>query len=66
MQPLFEWFFNNKEWVFSGIGIAVIGLIAKLFFRSKKDGSKSNKQKSCMFTFGSNNKSKIKQDNEQQ
>lgn len=65
MQEIINWALANKEWLFSGVGLLAITAIAKIFFRSKKDGGKSNKQKSFMFTFGSNNKTKNTQKNEQ-
>ena len=68
MQEKFQWVLDNKEWLFSGAGLLIVTFIifiAKLFFRSEKDGNKSNKQKSCMFTIGSNNKAKNTQKNEQ-
>ncbi|MEI8085306.1 MAG: response regulator [Paludibacter sp.] len=33
-----DWIINNKEWIFSGIGITVLGIIYKLI-SSKKDNS---------------------------
>ncbi|MDR0332637.1 MAG: hypothetical protein LBI15_04160 [Dysgonamonadaceae bacterium] len=30
-----EWIINNKEWIFSGIGVAVISLIIALLARRK-------------------------------
>ncbi len=35
MEKVFEFFKNNYYWIFSGIGIFLLGLILK-FFRSKK------------------------------
>lgn len=32
-----EWFFENVEWVFSGVGLALIGWVARFF--SKKSGA---------------------------
>lgn len=65
MQEIINWGLANKEWLFSGAGLLAITVIAKIFFRSKNDGGKSNKQKSCMFSIGSNNKTKNTQKNEQ-
>lgn len=68
MQEKLQWVLNNKEWLFSGAGLLIftfIIFIIKLLFRSKKNGNKSNKQKLFMFTFGSNNKAKNTQKNEQ-
>ncbi|KON69631.1 hypothetical protein AKG34_13320 [Peribacillus butanolivorans] len=30
-----EWLIQNREWVFSGIGIVVISAVARLFFKNK-------------------------------
>jgi len=38
-----EWIMNNKEWIFSGIGVAIISLIIGLFLKKK---STKMKQKS--------------------
>ena len=43
---LFEWILYNKEWVFSGIGVAVLGGIAAIIRRKKLTISSSQKQKS--------------------
>ncbi|EPE5169036.1 hypothetical protein ACSJES_003173 [Yersinia enterocolitica] len=65
MQEIYSWVLSNKEWLFSGVGLLVITIIAKIFFRSKKDGNKSNKQKIRVFTIGSKNKTENTQKNEQ-
>lgn len=31
------WINENKEWLFSGVGLVVLGWIFKLFFNKKKD-----------------------------
>ncbi|WP_339292725.1 hypothetical protein MKY48_08640 [Paenibacillus sp. FSL W8-0187] len=36
---MIDWIFNNKEWVFSGVGISIISLIT---FFLKKGKEKSN------------------------
>ncbi|WP_228052530.1 hypothetical protein [Nodosilinea sp. LEGE 07298] len=41
MDKLMQWFNDNKEWVFSGIGLSVIGLIWKFFFKDKSSSSRS-------------------------
>ena len=40
-----NWFLNNCEWIFSGIGVFVIGLIITIF-RKKKKKNFSQYQKS--------------------
>lgn len=64
MHEKLEWILNNKEWLFSGAGFVILTWLIKILFWSKKDEGKSNKQKSCIFTIGSNNKTKNKQKNE--
>lgn len=39
---MWDWFFNNKEWFFSGIGIVILSAIYKIFFY--KDGKETIKQ----------------------
>jgi high-affinity Fe2+/Pb2+ permease len=44
METIFSWIDSNKEWFFSGIGVAIITTIISLFFmrtRSKKQTQKS-------------------------
>ena len=43
-QNILNWISENKNWVFDGIGVTAIGLIASLFFRSKKDGNINQSQ----------------------
>lgn len=31
-----DWIIANKEWVFSGSGLAIIGLVYAFFFKKKK------------------------------
>ncbi|PWX59631.1 hypothetical protein CYK85_13865 [Clostridium perfringens] len=33
-----EWIIENKEWLFSGIGVTILVAIAGLFVRNKRDG----------------------------
>jgi len=32
-----EWLISNKEWIFSGVGVFVLGLIITYFISSNKD-----------------------------
>jgi hypothetical protein len=41
-----EWIVENKEWIFSGIGVFVLGIIYALFKKKKKSKSIKMKQKS--------------------
>lgn len=34
-----DWFSNNKEWVFSGVGITVLSLISHFFYKQKPPSS---------------------------
>lgn len=38
-----QWIIDNKEWVFSGIGVFVISLIAAVIFKGKKTASQTQK-----------------------
>lgn len=33
---VFDWVWNNKEWIFSGVGVSVAVLLGTFFFRGKK------------------------------
>lgn len=44
---------DNKEWIFSGIGVSVIGLIIGFIAKKKRDDTNQNKQSSFL-NFGSN------------
>jgi hypothetical protein len=46
-----NWLIENKEWVFSGIGVFIIGGIIAIFKKSKKKKTLQMKQRS-----GSNSK----------
>jgi hypothetical protein len=35
-QSLWSWLTDNKDWVFSGIGVAVMGLLCRWLFARKK------------------------------
>ena len=40
---MLEWIFNNKEWFFWGIGVAIVGfVIATIRSKSKADATKPN------------------------
>ena len=46
-----EWIIANKEWIFSGIGVFIIGIVISLVRKKQKKKSIKMKQKS-----GSNSK----------
>ena len=59
---MFEWISNNKEWLFSGVGLAVVSWI---FFRqSSKGNTASNRSvaadniKDSQIVIGESNKTK--------
>ncbi len=41
-----NWLIENKEWFFSGIGVFILGLIASIITRKKKEKTQKMKQKS--------------------
>lgn len=43
MDQVMEFIKNNYQWLFGGIGVAIIGWIVHIFF--KKDGGMNIKQK---------------------
>lgn len=36
---MIHWINDNKEWIFSGIGVVIVGGIGKLIFDRKKDST---------------------------
>ena len=50
MKDFIDWVIENKEWVFSGIGVAIITLILGFLF--KKESVRNNLK--AMFNFKSN------------
>jgi predicted tellurium resistance membrane protein TerC len=45
LNQFMEWLIKNKEWVFSGIGVAVLAWIGGwLFLRSKSETARKQKQ----------------------
>ncbi|WP_373330684.1 hypothetical protein [Salmonirosea aquatica] len=46
-----NWIIDNKEWIFSGIGVFIIGIVITFMTRERKNKSVKMKQKS-----GSNSK----------
>lgn len=45
MEDVIEWFASNYKWVFSGIGVVILGAIFSFFRKSKSNGI-SQKQRS--------------------
>jgi len=67
MEKILNYIWNNKEWIFSGIGVAVVTTVF-LLWRSKKSYSVTQKQKgghgSVNIQIGRDMKPKSKQDKE--
>ena len=53
MQGVIDWIVQNKEWVFSGAGIFVIGLIISMIIRKK------NQQGDKITTHGNQSPGKV-------
>lgn len=49
-DKILEWLYNNKEWVFSGIGVTVFSIVFCLF---KKRNSGIGNHQSSSFNIGS-------------
>lgn len=49
-DKIFKWFYDNKEWIFSGIGLTGISIIG-YFFKKKKRNTGNNMSSS--FNIGS-------------
>ena len=43
MNSIFEWIGKNTNWIFDGIGVAIIGGIIGIFAKKKYDTYKSTK-----------------------
>lgn len=50
LQNILAWIISNKEWLFSGLGIAFFSFLLNCF--KKKKNNNGNNQ-SCSFNFGS-------------
>ena len=53
IEDIVSYFGDNKEWIFSGIGVPVTGFIYGFIAKKKRDDKKQNKQSSIL-NFGSN------------
>ena len=53
MNDIVSYLYDNKEWIFSGIGVTVVGVIISLIVKKKRDDKRQNKQSSFL-NFGSN------------
>lgn len=54
---MIEWINNNKEWVFSGVGLFVLTLIATIikFLKNRKNQKKEKRNIEQTILMGSNN-----------
>ena len=43
MVNIYEWFKENVQWIFDGIGVAIIGTIIGFLFKRKPETPKSTK-----------------------
>ena len=42
MDELIKWVGNNKEWLFSGVGVVVVAWIVRIVYRKKQISSYQN------------------------
>jgi len=38
-----QWIIENKEWIFSGVGIFILSIIARLFIKKKSSSKQTQK-----------------------
>ena len=43
IDQAFELILNNKEWLFSGVGIVIVGVILRVFFKTKPGSNQTIK-----------------------
>lgn len=53
-----SWIIENKEWLFSGVGVIIIGAIISYFWKKKTKSKRSHVDNSINQTIGKNIKSK--------
>lgn len=53
IKDIVSYICDNKEWLFSGIGVSVVCIIIGLVVNKKRNAKKQNKQSSFL-NFGSN------------
>ena len=39
MEEFLEWIFDNKEWLFSGVGLTVVGWLVRVIFMKRQASS---------------------------
>ncbi len=55
ISDFMDWLFNNKEWLFSGIGLAIVSTIATMVYRKFICKSQDDKTKIKQINKGENN-----------
>jgi hypothetical protein len=63
INGLFDWIIDNKDWLFSGVGIVVIGIIVKKI-REFLNSKKTNKLEPTDIPAGHHNTSKVPEEEE--
>lgn len=38
-----KWIIENAQWIFEGVGVAILGLLGSLFLKNKSNGEKVQK-----------------------
>lgn len=51
IDKVLEWLWDNKEWIFSGIGFTVVSFIARFLFKKRK--CNTGNHQSSSFNIGS-------------
>lgn len=51
IDRVLEWLWDNKEWIFSGIGFTIISFIGRFLFKKRK--SNTGNHQSSSFNIGS-------------
>lgn len=47
-----DWLFENKEWIFSGIGASIISILVAIFLKNKSSQQQSSGSKSVNLQSG--------------
>lgn len=42
MIKLLKWLVDNKDWIFSGVGLACLGVVGKVVFNRRKNENKGS------------------------
>jgi hypothetical protein len=52
MNSILDWVFNNKEWVFSGVGVAIAAALWPIFFKKKPTQQQTSGHSSTNYQAG--------------